>query len=73
LEYNIVDIREEPSDARFGAVAFVHRFGSYLDSHVHFHVLVSDGVFSADTDGAAIFHPALDLIRAGIGSLSTCG
>jgi hypothetical protein len=53
-----------PSDARFGAVAFVHRFGSYLNSHVHFHVLVSDGVFSADTDGAAIFHPALDLTRA---------
>jgi hypothetical protein len=24
-----------PADARFGAVAFVHRFGSYLDSHVH--------------------------------------
>ena len=24
-----------PPDARFGAVAFVHRFGSYLNSHVH--------------------------------------
>jgi hypothetical protein len=24
-----------PADARFGAVAFVHRFGSYLNSHVH--------------------------------------
>jgi hypothetical protein len=37
----------------------VHRFGSYLNRLVHFHVLVSDGVFSASTDGAAIFHPAL--------------
>jgi hypothetical protein len=44
-----------------GAVAFVHRFGSYLNSHVHFHVLVTDGVFSAGDDGAAIFHPAVDL------------
>jgi len=35
-----------PSGARFGAVAFVHRFGSYLNSHVHYHVLVTDGVFS---------------------------
>ncbi|MBK9776334.1 MAG: transposase [bacterium] len=52
-----------PPDARFGAVAFVYRFGSYLNSHVHFHVLVTDGVFSAGPDGEAIFHPALDLER----------
>jgi hypothetical protein len=50
-----------PLDARFGAVAFVHRFGSYLNSHVHFHVLVTEGVFSAGADGEAVFHPALDL------------
>ncbi len=31
------------------------------NSHVHFHVLVTDGVFSAGDDGAAIFHPAVDL------------
>jgi hypothetical protein len=50
-----------PAGARFGAVAFVHRFGSYLNSHIHFHVLVTDGVFSAGQDGQAEFHPALDL------------
>jgi hypothetical protein len=53
-----------PPEARFGAVAFVHRFGSYLNSHVHFHVLVTDGVFSAGDDGEAVFHPALDLDQA---------
>jgi hypothetical protein len=47
--------------ARFGAVAFVHRSGSYLNSHVHYHVLVTDGVFSRGADGEAVFHPALDL------------
>ena len=52
---------DAPAGARFGAVAFVHRFGSYLNSHVHFHVLVTDGVFSADDDGTAVFHPAVDL------------
>ena len=52
---------DAPADARFGAVAFVHRFGSYLNSHVHYHVLVSDGVFGAGTDGEAVFHPALEL------------
>ncbi len=28
-----------------GAVAFIHRFGSSLNGHVHFHVCVVDGVF----------------------------
>jgi hypothetical protein len=28
-----------------GAVAFIHRFGSSLNEHVHFHVCVIDGVF----------------------------
>ena len=50
-----------PSSARFGAVAFVHRFGSTLNSHVHYHVLVSDGVFSSDGEGGAEFHPATEL------------
>jgi len=52
---------DAPIRARFGAVAFVHRFGSYLNSHAHFHVLVTDGVFSGDDEGAAVFHPAVDL------------
>jgi len=54
---------DAPPGARFGAVAFVHRFGGYLNSHVHFHVLVTDGVFSADEEGRAVFHPALDLVN----------
>ena len=28
-----------------GAVGFIHRFGSSLNGHVHFHVCVVDGVF----------------------------
>jgi hypothetical protein len=51
-------------------VAFIHRFGSSLNGHVHFHVCVVDGVFEevpgegdADAQAAAtpagvIFHPA---------------
>ena len=49
-----------------GAVAFIHRFGSSLNEHVHFHVCVVDGVFEevpAESDANAsqpgvIFHPA---------------
>ncbi len=54
---------DAPRDSRFGAVLFVHRFGDSINSHVHFHVIVTDGVFSADPDDQekAVFHPAVDL------------
>jgi hypothetical protein len=39
---------------RCGAVTFVQRFGSSLNLHVHFHVVVLDGVFTRDdADGGA--------------------
>lgn len=53
-----------------GAIAFIHRFGSSLNEHVHFHVCVVDGVFeevAGEGEGDAraqahlpgvIFHPA---------------
>ena len=54
-----------------GAVAFIHRFGSSLNEHVHFHVCVVDGVFEevagdviADvqpTPPRVIFHPASEI------------
>ena len=47
------------SDSRIGAVAFIHRFGALLNPHEHFHCLVIDGVFEADTSGAATFHESL--------------
>jgi hypothetical protein len=33
--------------ARAGAVAFIHRFGSSLNLHMHFHVCVIDGVLES--------------------------
>ena len=53
-----------------GAIAFIHRFGSSLNGHVHFHVCAVDGVFEAvagegDADAkvqasrpGVVFHPA---------------
>jgi hypothetical protein len=55
---------------QIGAIAFIHRFGSSLNEHVHFHVCAVDGVFEevageggADARGQAhapgvICHPA---------------
>lgn len=48
---------DAPSGARFGAVTFVHRFGSALNANLHFHCCVIDGLFSVTEEGLR-FHPA---------------
>jgi hypothetical protein len=56
--------RASPSatgDAQLGAVSFLHRFGSALNAHFHFHVVVLDGVFSEGDDGSVTFHEATHL------------
>ena len=35
----------EDGCVRLGAVVFIHRFGALLNAHLHFHVVVIDGVF----------------------------
>ena len=54
--------REGISDGRSGAVVFTQRFGSALNSNLHFHVLVLDGVFTCPSPFTrAVFHPAAPL------------
>ena len=55
-----------PAASRFGAVAFVHHFGSSLNEHIHFHCIVTDGIFSEGSDGEAPFHEATCLAEADI-------
>ena len=47
--------------ARLGAVAFIHRFGSTLNAHLHFHCVVIDGVFDSAAAGGVIFTAATGL------------
>ncbi|MCH7530511.1 MAG: transposase [Gemmatimonadetes bacterium] len=47
--------------AQIGAISFLHRFGSSLNAHFHFHVCVIDGVFSEDPEGSVQFHEATHL------------
>ncbi|WPL14899.1 Putative transposase [Thiorhodovibrio litoralis] len=54
------------AQARFGAVSFIHRFGSSLNRHVHYHCCVIDGVFEpfeqeGDVSQSLHFHPAAEL------------
>ena len=46
---------------RLGAVAFIHRFGSTLNPHLHFHCVVIDGVFDAAAADGVVFHAATGL------------
>lgn len=46
------------SAARLGAVAFIHRFGSTLNPHLHFHCVVIDGVFEPTAMGGVVFRAA---------------
>jgi hypothetical protein len=43
---------------RLGAVSFFHRFGSSLNVHPHYHLVVLDGVFSRADDSEIAFHEA---------------
>jgi len=45
-----------PVRHRIDAVSFPHRFGSSLNVHFHYHVVVLDGVFSATEEGRVEFH-----------------
>jgi len=66
-----------------GAIAFIHRFGSSLNEHVHFHVCVVDGVFeevagegSADAPmqvsaSGVVFHPASGIDAATVVQVQT--
>jgi hypothetical protein len=48
---------------RLGAVSFLHRFGSALNPHVHFHCWVLDGVFDVEPEscGQVRFREAVGL------------
>jgi hypothetical protein len=55
--------------ARIGAIAFIHRFGSALNAHLHFHCVVVDGVFASTPTGGAVFHPATAIDRLAIATV----
>jgi len=50
-------------------VVFIHRFGALLNTHLHFHCVVVDGVLEADAGGGVTFHPADGLDASAIGEV----
>ena len=49
---------DAPKQAHTGGVSFIHRFGSSLNPHTHFHCAVIDGVFAPGPDDTAQFFEA---------------
>lgn len=47
-----------------GGIVFIHRFGTLLNPHLHFHCIVIEGVFDADASGGVVFHEASGLDAA---------
>jgi hypothetical protein len=47
--------------ARLGAVAFIHRLGSILNAHRHFHCVAIDGAFETAAADGVRFHAATRL------------
>ena len=58
--------------ARLGAVAFIHRFGSTLNPHLHFHCVVIEGVFEPDPAGSVIFRAATGLDANALAQVQAC-
>jgi len=73
----------DKANLHIGAVAFIHRLGSSLNEHVHFHVCVVDGVFEeVEGEGDAqaqvqasspsvVFHPASGIDAATVAPVQT--
>ena len=55
---------EAGAGARLGAVTFVHRFGSSVNRHLHYHCVVLDGIFALDADERLQFYEATGLSEA---------
>lgn len=48
---------EASAEARFGAIAFLHRFGASVNVHLHYHCCVTEGLFCAEGVGVR-FYPS---------------
>lgn len=57
IRKRLITCGPELSDPKIGAITFIHHFGKTLNYHPHFHIIVADGLFSADGEDL-LFHEA---------------
>jgi hypothetical protein len=61
---------DAPRTSRFGAVSFIHRAGSTFNQHLHYHCIVTEGVFAPSGCGEARFFQATGIDDALIDGLA---
>ncbi|MES9855239.1 MAG: transposase [Sedimenticola sp.] len=44
-----------PASAKYGGVTYIHRFGSALNPHLHYHSCMIDGLFAQTRDGLQFY------------------
>ena len=57
---------------RLCAVAFIHRFGSTRNPHLHLHCVVINGVFDTTAAGDVVFHAATGIDASAIAAVEAC-
>ncbi|OQX32104.1 MAG: hypothetical protein B0D96_03155 [Candidatus Sedimenticola endophacoides] len=46
---------DAPSSARYGGVTYIHRFGAALNTHLHYHSCMIDGLFAQTESGLRLY------------------
>ena len=46
---------DAPLTAKYGGITYIHRFGSMLNAHLHFHSCLIDGVFAQTGNGLSFY------------------
>jgi len=54
---------------KIGGISFIHRFGSSLNAHPHFHCIIIEGVFVKNSDSQIKFHKISTLTEKDIQSV----
>lgn len=57
IRKRVIACSPDINNAQIGAISFIQHFGNTLNLHPHFHLIVADGIFSADHD-SLLFHEA---------------
>ena len=57
---------DSDNPVKIGGVSFIHRFGSSLNAHLHFHCVIIEGLFVKDSDSRITFHKLSTLIEEDI-------
>ena len=57
IRKSVIACSPDINNPQIGAISFIQHFGNTLNLHLHFHLIVADGIFSTD-QGSLLFHEA---------------